>query len=1102
MKCPRCQQDNPAHVRFCLACAAHLTLPCTSCGTELPENARFCPQCGRVVSAGGHMAEKIFVPMSALEGERKQITVLFADLKGSMELLADRDPEEARKILDPILGLMMEAVHRYQGTVNQVMGDGVMALFGAPLAHEDHAVRACYAALDMQAVIRRYAERARRAHGLLIEIRVGLNSGEVVVRAIGSDLHMNYTAVGQTTHLAARMEQIATPGSIVITSDTLRLVEGYVRVRPFGPIPVKGLREPVAAYEVLGAGSARSRLEAVAAQGLTRFAGREAELEHLSRALEQARVGHGQVVAVVGEPGVGKSRLFYELVHSPRTRGWLVLESRSVSYRTATPYLPVVDLLKGYFKIHEQDNRAEIREKVVGTLVSLDVRLEPALSAFLILLDVPTEDPAWEALDPPLRRHQTLDALKRLLLRQSQIHPLLLVFEDLHWADFETQAFLDGLIEALPAARLLLLVNYRPEYETRWGMSTYHSQLRIDPLPPDRAEELLSTLLGEDPGLRQLTQFLVERTEGNPLFLEESVRTLVETGVLIGERGGYRLVSASPRIEVPTTVRAVLAARIDRLLPEDKAVLQSAAVVGKDVPFPVLEAIGELPEDALRRSLARLQAAELLDEARRFSGEHYTFKHALTHEVAYHTVLQERRRALHARIVAVIEDLYRNRLAEQIDQLAHHAFRGAMWKEAVGYLRRAGDKAMARAANREAVTRFGQALAALQNLGPSRDTITQDIDLRLSLRHAHLPLGHHAEILEHLGAAEAGARRIDDRFRLAQVLGNKSTFFFMAGGHRRALEAGQQALAIATELGAAPLEIETMWRLAIVHCALGDYPRAIALTRHCVGALESRRLQESRTGPNLTSVLVRVWLARCLAERGEFAEAVALAGDVPPVAEAVAHATACWGLGCVHLRRGDLRQAVGPLERALELCRDADLPLLFPHVASALGLAYALGGQHTDALGLLDRATADASTGFGDETLHWVYFGEVYLLTGRVEDARHAAARAVRLSQDREERGHAAWALRLLGEISMRGDPADESPEAHYRQAMALADDLGMRPLVAHCHLGLGRLHRRTGERARAREHLGHAVRMSRELGMRCRLAEIEAEMHELDGSS
>jgi class 3 adenylate cyclase len=592
MQCPRCKRENPAGSSFCLECGARLGLTCDSCGTELPAGSKFCNRCGTPVSiptvgqprfafpnayTPKHLAEKILTSKAALEGERKQVTVLFADLKGSMELLADRDPEEARKILDPVLERMMEAVHRYEGTVNQVMGDGIMALFGAPLALEDHAVRACYAALRMQQAVKQYAEEVRRSEGVAIQIRVGLNAGEVVVRSIGSDLRMDYTAVGQTTHLAARMEQLATPGSILVTADGLRPAEGYIEVRPLGPVNVKGLGGPVDVYEVTGAGPVRTRLQASAARGFTRFVGRDAEIEQLRQAQEQARTGRGQVVAVVGEPGVGKSRLFHEFVRSHRTHGWLVLESTSASYGKATPYLPTIELLRAYCRIEARDDPRTVKTKVTGTLLALDRTLEDTIAPALALLDVLSADDPFLALDPTHRRQRTLGAIKRMLLRESQAQPLLLVFEDLHWIDEETQAVLDALVEGLPSARVLLCVNYRPEYRHGWGGKTYYRQLRVDPLPPESAGELLRALAGEDRGLDQLKQMLVDRTEGNPFFLEESVRTLVETGVLVGERGQYRIARAADAIQLPASVQTILAARIDRLASEDKRLLQTAA---------------------------------------------------------------------------------------------------------------------------------------------------------------------------------------------------------------------------------------------------------------------------------------------------------------------------------------------------------------------------------------------------------------------------------------------------------------------------------------------------------------------------------------------
>ncbi len=559
-------------------------------------------------------------------------------------------------------------------------------------------------------------------------MRVGLNSGEVVVGSIGSDLRMDYTAVGQTTHLAARMEQLAPPGAIRITAETLRLAEGFVQVNDLGPVPVKGIDTPVEVYDLVGAGPVRTRLQAAAARGLSHFVGRDAEMEQLRGALEQARRGHGEVVAVVGEPGVGKSRLFHELTHSHRVSGCRTLDTRSISYGRATAYLPVIELLKAYVRIDEGDDTRSIRAKVTGHLLTLDEALKDVVPPVLWLLDALPDEDGFRSLEPPQRRQRTLDALKRLIVRESRVQPLVLVFEDLHWIDGETQALLDGLVDSLPTAAVLLLVNYRPEYRHDWAGKTYYRQLRIDPLPPASAEDLLRALVGDGADLAPVKRLLVERTEGNPLFLEESVRTLIETGALAGERGAYRLARPTEHLQIPASVQAILAARIDRLAPEDKRLLQAAAVIGKDVPVPLLLAIAEASENEVRAGLGRLQAAEFLYETRLFPDLEYTFKHALTHEVAYGSLLHDRRRDLHARIAGAIESLSQDRRAEQLDRLAHHAFHGELWDRAVASLREAGLKALARSAHREAIIHLENALAALQHLPDTAETRALAID--------------------------------------------------------------------------------------------------------------------------------------------------------------------------------------------------------------------------------------------------------------------------------------------------------------------------------------------------------------------------------------
>jgi class 3 adenylate cyclase/tetratricopeptide (TPR) repeat protein len=1126
MKCLRCQHENEVGAKFCEECATPLARACARCGRPLSPTAKFCPQCAHPTGLAAaaattqrfdsaeaytprHLAERILTSKSVLEGERKLVTVLFADLRGSMALLADRDPEEARKLLDPVLERMMEAVHHYEGTVNQVMGDGIMALFGAPLAHEDHAVRACYAALRMQESVKRYAEAVHRAAGVPLHIRVGVNSGEVVVRAIGSDLHMDYTAVGQTTHLAARLEQMAMPGSILIAPETLRLVEGYVVVKPLGERPVKGLAAPVEVFEVVGAGTVRSRLQAAAARGLTRFVGRDAELEQLRQALERAGIGHGQVVAVVGDPGVGKSRLFWEFAHSHRAQGWLIVESSSVSFGKATAFLPLVQLLRTYFQIEARDDARKIREKVTGKLFSLDRALEPSLPALLWLLDVPVDDLQWQRLDPPQRRQQALKGIKWLLLLESQVQPLLLVFEDLHWIDAETQALLDSVVESLPTARLLLLVNYRPEYQHGWSGKTSYLQLRIDPLPPERAEELLEVLLGNDAGLEPLKRLLIERTEGNPFFLEESVRTLIETKVLAGERGAYHLARAFHTLQIPATAQAILAARIDRLAPEDKRLLQAASVIGKDVPFTLLQSVAEGPEESLRRGLTHLQAAEFLYEARLFPDLEYTFKHALTHEVAYGSVLQDRRRTLHARIVDAIEALYPERLAEQIERLAHHAVRGERWDKAVTYLRQVGAKAFARSANREAVAYLEQGLTALTHLPETRETLEEAIDVRVDLRNSLVALGELQRMVDSLREAETLATTLGDQRRLGRVATFMANCLWHLADHEGAVEAGRRALAIAAGLADGPLRAEASYRLGQAYHPLGEYGQAIEFLRASLEDLPGELKYKRLAGSGLLSVFALTWLAWCLAEVGEFEDGIARGKEAVEIAQAVDHpytiVHADFGVGFVHLRRGDLTEARAVLEHGVALCRAANLPGPFPVVAAQLGLVYALSERAVEALPLLSEVaerTASMKLGWGNSP--WVaWLAEAYLFAGHLGDAAPLAGRTLEVSRERRERGQHSWALWLLAEIAARRDPLEpQEARDRYRDALELGQRLGMRPLVAHCHHGLARLARRTGEQANAEKHLAAAMTMYREMGMHFWLDKAQAEVGPPRGTS
>jgi class 3 adenylate cyclase/tetratricopeptide (TPR) repeat protein len=1096
MTCPVCQHDNPPGAGVCLGCGEPLAYGCPVCGALPPVNSSFCNQCGTPldsVQRARHRGEPRFTE-SSREGERKQVTVLFADLKGSMDLLVDTDPEDARRILDPVLEHMMAAVHRYEGTVNQVMGDGIMALFGAPVAQEDHAVRACYAALNMQEMLTQHSDAVRHSLGVPLLIRIGLNSGEVVVRAIGSEYHMDYTAVGQTTHLAARMEQLARPGSVLVTAETLKLAEGYVQAKPVGQVPVKGLGAAVDVYELTGIDMPRSRMEAFAARGLTRFVGREAELELLCRARDRTAAGHGQIVGVMGEPGVGKTRLFYEFMRQSSTEGWLVLATSAVSYGMSTPYLPVTDLLRTYFDIDARDEAGRVREKVAARAVALDPELEPLLPAFGVLLDVAAADPdpGWTRLDPPHRRGRILEALKRLFVGESRLRPVCLVVENLHWIDPETQAFIDSLVEAVPHHRLLLLVNYRSEYRHLWLSAAHVTDLKIDPLTPPLAAELLQALVGADATLRPLKPLMLDRADGNPFFFEEMVRSLVETEALIGVHGAYRLVRAVRTVQVPETVKALLASRIDRLPFEEERLLQCAAVIGRHVDVGLLRVIADVPDDQLRGELAHLQAAGFLYESRRFPEQEYTFRHSLTHDVAYGTLLHARQRALHARIVTAIEAVYADRLGEQTERLADHAFGGEVWDKAVEYLLRAGRRALFASATREAVEHFERALLALRRLPQTPDTLRTAITLRLNLRDPLWSLGEVERIRDELSEAEVVARQLGDERTLGRVAAYRCHYLWAVGELDAALDASKQALAIAVAVSDGLLLAETKLYRALVFLAQGDAERAVDLLSETLRELDRRSGERPSTTNRATVIrlLALSFLTRSLAELGRFKEGIAYGEEALRLAEpntAFGLATALAGLGILYVRKADAHTAIPLLERGLEVCRTYSLTNWTPTIEATLGTAYTLAGRVEEGVALLEQAVdLNRHTGIVATLSLWrTYLGDAYLKAGRFAEAVAETRRALGECRARLEHGYEPWALHVVAGILAAAERPDV-PEvrAHYLEALKLAEPRGMRPLVVRCVIGLARLHERNGDVDAAASYRQRAGRLAADLGM------------------
>jgi class 3 adenylate cyclase/tetratricopeptide (TPR) repeat protein len=1097
-QCAKCGFLIEDPLDYCVSCGASLHC-CPQCNAPVRSSQNYCGNCGCLLRVTPYSLSRIQTPQhliervrDAQEGERKIATVLFADIASSTALIRSHDAEDARRILKPAVDIMVEIVHRYEG-ITREEGDGIMASFGAPIALEDHAVRACYAALDMQAALRLQAVGVRSEFGLPFEARIGINSGPVVVTVKHqSKDFIDFRVDGIPTHIAKRVESLAVPGTILLTRDTLALAAGFVRAKTIGPVPLRGITSQVDVYELEGVNT-RTRMHALAARGLTKFVGRQDEIESLARAAARVKTGHGEVVGLVGEAGVGKSRIFMEFAHAPEMENWLILEAGSVSYGKATSYLPLVDLLNRYFEIQGRDTEQQIRERIAKKLLALgDEKLLAQLSVFAGVLGIGVSDEAWRNLTPPERQSLIFDALKRLLVRESQKQPLCLVFEDLHWIDRETQNFLDILLESVPATRTLMLVNYRPEYANPWTGKSSFSQIRIDPLPVASADELLDKLLGSDSELLPIKRTLIEATEGNPLFLEESVRSLMESGVLDRASGRWRLVGSLRVDFVPPTIEALLAARIDRLRPELKEVLHCASVIGHNVREALLQAVTEMAQPELRRAIHDLQAAEFLYEKTLFPETEYAFKHSMTREVAYASLLRERRMILHERTARSLEILAAGRLDEHVERLADHAERGAIWDKALDYLKRSGIKATSLYANEDAVRFFERALTVLKKLPETRDSLEQAVDLRFQLRNALLPLGETDRILRCLDELDPILVRLGDKLRSAQYAAYRCNHHSLIGEQRRAIEFAETAIRLAREHGDRAILGESLYRLGQSYNALGEYRQAITLLEQSLEFNAEVTRRDRFNQFTISSVVNRTWLVMALVECGHFEAAMSHAKRALEIAERAEHPLSevlGWlSIGRVLLRKREIEGAVSALERGLDLCDRWSLQVWRPRLGSDLGVAYARSGRLKEGLQLAQEAVR------GAELMHLIVdragllvrLGQVSLMARRIEAALRLGQQAMEIAVAHEAKGDEAWARFLIGRACWASDPKDlGESEKQLDIALRLAARCEARPLAAFCHTTLCGIYGQRGDQVRAQEFDAAAAAIYRELDMR-----------------
>ncbi|WP_255568982.1 ATP-binding protein [Neoroseomonas alba] len=1013
---------------------------CPRCGTPVLAGARFCHGCGQSLTP---------VPTPRPE-ERKALSVLFADIRGSTRLIFNEDPERAREYFRPAMDAMVEAVRRYGGTVNRVVGDGIMAMFGAPVAMEQHALGACCAAIHMRDLLRRIGQEQRARHGIDIATRIGVHSGEVVVHDVANDLSAGLDAAGAVVHIAARIEQATEPGEAWISAATLRLVEGYVTVDTPRMLDLRGASEPVEVYRLVTVDPRRPRLEVATRRRRTPFICRTGEMSVLDATLNRSIAGHGAGVVLVGDAGCGKSRLVHEFLARQPHDNPRVMHAFCQRYDATTPLAPLASLARSHFGIEPEDDTARVHDRVEQGLRDA-TGMADAVPALVATLSHGPEEPFWKALAPDQRQRRLHSAFAGWFRHLADQSPLVLTVEDLHWADGETLAVLDRVADSLPASRQMLLLDHRPEFTHAWPDSI--SALRVDPLTRDSTLELIRRMLGDAVGNHRLARLLAERTGGNPFFLEECISSLLEQGALVGEVGDYRLVADVDTLDLPDTVRSLIASRIDRLLPADKQVLQAAAIMAREVAPPVLAAMLERPEREVVPALARLAHANLMGGSLEGEEAVFEFRHALIQETTYAGMLKTYRRDRHARLLAVLEGPHGERMTNRVEALALHAARGEAWAKAARYGRQAGAKAAARSANREAVQFFEQAIGALKHLPDAEEVLQDAVDIRFDLRTPMFRLGQVAPLFERLREAERIAQRLGDHHRLGQLAIFMSHQCWLAGDNAGAIGAAERAAAIGRSAGDAALVVRAGFQAGLGQVGLNQFAAA-ATAMATVAELAEQPGYLDRFGLDRPLAVVALgYRARALSELGEFqraSEAVeacqALAATVKRPFTSIFASIA---EGHLRLMTGEPNAAMTSLEAALDFARKAETELMIPVAEGFFGAACTAAGRWRDGVQQLSAAVAHADAmGFlYQQPLRLALLAEAHLAAGEDEAAATQAKAARNLAERQGARGALAHALMIEAQIARRaGDEA--MAETTFHRALGMAEELSMRPLA------------------------------------------------------
>ena len=1108
MECPSCGFENPDGVKFCGGCGARLERLCPECNSPNPPQFKFCGECGQDLRrpkevpaidydrpssyTPKHLADKILTSRSSIEGERKLVTVMFADVAGSTAMFENLDPEDVHRIMDGCFRILMDEIHRYEGTVNQFRGDGVMALFGSPLAHEDHAQRACFASLGIQRAMKDYTRDMRAGFGIEFKMRVGLDTGLVVVGSIGDDLRMDYTADGDTANLASRMESLAEPDTVLVSGNTYKLAKNYFEFESRGRVQVKGKEAPQEAYVLLRPSEVGTRIAASAAKGLTRFVGRKREFEAVKEAFEKAASGQGQVVGVVGEAGVGKSRLLFELRHALPRGEYTFIEGHCLHYGGSMPYLPILDVFRSFVGVKEGEQESVIRKKMKERILGMDENLRNVIPPFQELLSLKPDDEQYAKLEPKQKREKTFEAIRDLLIRGSQERPIVLAIEDLHWIDKTSEEFLDYMIGWLPNTRILLILLYRPEYTHAWGSKSYYGKIGVDQLSAGTSAELVRAILEGGEVMPELRDMILGRAAGNPFFMEELTHSLLENGSILKQEDRYVLSAKPSDIRVPDTIQGIIAARMDRLEEGLKRIMQVASVIGREFAFRILQAITEMKED-LKSNLLNLQGLEFIYEKSLFPELEYIFRHALTQEVAYNSLLVKRRNEIHEKIARAIEELYAERLEEFFEMLAYHYSRSENVSKAGRYLKLSGDKAKGNFSLSESFRFYREAVNLLRDQPETRDNSRVRLDILQAMAYPMMMLGHPDGSLEFLEEGENLARDLGDRTAQAQLQTSIGIYYLTSGGDpvkgREYIERGLGESELTDDV---EIIVPATADLIASYLVEGNYSRICLVSPKVIDLIEKTRTEHELFGrPSNQYSNMHGYYGMSLGAIGRFAEGerllekgLSFARDINNI---ISIAMVEMLSGAFYWFKGDAENQVKHYRSSIDYLEKSQLRIFLGIVWAWLGLGYLYSGRTDTALQCADKGLemhTDLGIPLHLGSIHLI-LSEIYLDLGNLEKALVHAEQAVGLSRKNNERHFEAEARITLGRVIAATDRMkfDEARE-QMLEGISLLDELELRPRYAVGLMRLGELYADAGQRDAALENLRRAESMFQEMGM------------------